>query len=129
MASFFLKFLTGGAVAGGLTLYYANDIERTTNRLTSDLQRLSQTLVQSTPVQQPSEVAPGRTVIPQRLPFTEELKARWNEQLGSALHSLQTTSYSDLFSRTFAQLQSAVSSAQASAGPAQPPVEVQQRQV
>ncbi|GAA5894646.1 hypothetical protein JCM6882_006646 [Rhodosporidiobolus microsporus] len=117
MASFFLKFVTGGAVAGGLVVYYHDDIARTTDKLSSDLRSLSQSLVNSSPSAQ-SAVSPlptGQLVIPQRIPFTEELKARWNEQIGSAFHSLQTTDYADLFSRTYAKLQSSVAAASAPA--------------
>ncbi|GAA5979206.1 hypothetical protein JCM11641_008462 [Rhodosporidiobolus odoratus] len=116
--SFFYKFITGGAVAAGLTLYYHDDIARTTDKLSNDLHDLSRQLVRAAPSQQQStevEGAAGRTVIPQRLAFSEELKARWNEQLGSALYSLQTANYADLFSRTFSQLRSAVNSAQSAA--------------
>lgn len=102
--SFFAKFLTGSLVGGGcvpsslpppslllraytltplclcdsLTLYFQNDIRRTTESLTTDLQHLSDTLVRAVPVAQPSVAPPVAQgpVIPQRLPFTEELKAR-----------------------------------------------------
>lgn len=36
---------------------------------------------------------------------------QWNEQLGTALYSLQTASYSDLFARTFDKLKSTVATA------------------
>ncbi|GAA6029450.1 hypothetical protein JCM8097_003685 [Rhodosporidiobolus ruineniae] len=114
--SFFFKFLTGGALAGGAVLYYHDDIARTSASLQADLKNLSEQLVKSSPGAHPVQDIPSaQPVIPQRLPFTEELKARWNEQLGSAIHTLQTTSYSDLFARTFSQLRSSLASAQQSA--------------
>ncbi|GAA5822719.1 hypothetical protein JCM11251_004355 [Rhodosporidiobolus azoricus] len=117
MASFFARFVTGGALAGVLVTYYHDDIARTTDKLSSDLKSLSKQLVQSSPSATSSAftLPANQPVIPQRLPFTEELKARWNEQLGSALYSLQTTDFTEVFSRTFAKVQSSVASASSSA--------------
>ncbi|GAA6047592.1 hypothetical protein JCM3770_001580 [Rhodotorula araucariae] len=115
--SFFVKFLTGSLVGGGLTLYYQEDIRRTTEQLTSDLHHLSDQLVRAAPTATPSIVAPATQgpVIPQRLPFTEELKARWNEQLGGLIHSAQTTDWSSVASRVSASLRSTLAAAQAQA--------------
>ncbi|GAA6023841.1 hypothetical protein JCM10207_005392 [Rhodosporidiobolus poonsookiae] len=118
--SFFFKLITGAAVGGGLTLYYHQDIERTTTKLQADLKNLSQQLVHTAPQPSSSDSPLSRPVIPQRLPFTEELKARWNEQLGSALYSLQTTDYAALFAQTYSKLSSAVASASQQAAPAGP---------
>ncbi|BGP37806.1 hypothetical protein JCM10450v2_001738 [Rhodotorula kratochvilovae] len=119
--SFFVKFLTGSLVGGGLTLYYQADIRRTTEQLTTDLHKLSDQLVRAAPTAEPS-IAPPSTqgpVIPQRLPFTEELKARWNEQLGGLIHSAQTTDWSSVASRAYTSLRSTLAAAQAqSAAPA-----------
>lgn len=64
------------------TLYYQDEIERTTAKLQSDLHRLSDELVRSAPsnaaIQTDSAAQP---VIPQRLPFTEELKARVSQRM------------------------------------------------
>ncbi|GAA5848110.1 hypothetical protein JCM8547_004412 [Rhodosporidiobolus lusitaniae] len=118
--SFFAKFVLGGAVAGGLTLYYHEDIERTTDKLSADLSRLSDQLVHAAPSSSSSaeaQLASNRPVIPQRLPFSEELKARWNEQLGSAFYTLQTTDYPSLISRSVSQLRSSLASASSPAPP------------
>ncbi|KAG0665808.1 hypothetical protein C6P46_005902 [Rhodotorula mucilaginosa] len=108
--SFFYKFMIGAALGGGATLYYQDEIERTTAKLQSDLHRLSDELVRSAPsnaaIQTDSAAQP---VIPQRLPFTEELKARWNEQVGSALYAAQTTDWAQVASRTFSKLRNSLS--------------------
>ncbi|GAA6026621.1 hypothetical protein JCM8202_004513, partial [Rhodotorula sphaerocarpa] len=96
------------------TLYYQDEIESTTRRLQADLHRLSDQLVRSAPparggaIQVDSAAAP---VIPQRIPFSEELKARWNEQVGSALYAAQTTDWSSVASRTFSKLRATLSAA------------------
>ncbi|KWU46591.1 hypothetical protein RHOSPDRAFT_32051 [Rhodotorula sp. JG-1b] len=108
--SFFYKFMIGAALGGGATLYYQDEIERTTAKLQSDLHRLSDELVRSAPshaaIQTDSAAQP---VIPQRLPFTEELKARWNEQVGSALYAAQTTDWAQVASRTVSKLHHSLS--------------------
>ncbi|GAA6004947.1 MICOS complex subunit Mic12 family protein [Rhodotorula paludigena] len=122
--SFFLKFLTGSAIGGGLTLYYQDDIRRTTTQLTSDLHRLSDELVRAAPTSHPAaeaEAAHARgPVIPARLPFSEEVKARWNEQLGSAIHTAQTTDWSLVLSRAYTSVRSSIASLSA---PAPAPIE------
>lgn len=71
--------LTPYASVRRATLYYQDEIESTTRRLQADLHRLSDQLVRSAPsarggaIQVDSAAAP---VIPQRIPFSEELKAR-----------------------------------------------------
>ncbi|GAA5978211.1 hypothetical protein JCM10908_004274 [Rhodotorula pacifica] len=113
--SFFYKFMIGAALGGGATLYYQDEIERTTNRLQSDLHRLSDELVRSAPSAAIRTDSAAQPVIPQRLPFTEELKARWNEQVGSALYAAQTTDWSQVASRTYSKLRATLSSATDSA--------------
>lgn len=72
------RMLTPYPHARSLTLYYQNEIRRTTDSLSTDLRHLSDQLVRAVPVAQPSVAPPVAQgpVIPQRLPFTEELKAR-----------------------------------------------------
>ncbi|BGP22676.1 hypothetical protein Rt10032_c08g3544 [Rhodotorula toruloides] len=128
--SFFVKFLIGGALGGGLTAYYQDDIRRTTRSLSTDLHRLSDELVRSAPNPAAQTTSPAQgLVIPQRLPFTEELKARWNEQLGTAFHAAQNADWSSLASRTLTQLQSSLSSlstpaSQPAAGVSEPAVPI-----
>lgn len=60
-----------------LTAYYQDEIRRTTESLSTDLHRLSDELVRSAPNPAAQTTSPAQgPVIPQRLPFTEELKAR-----------------------------------------------------
>ncbi|POY76581.1 hypothetical protein BMF94_0170 [Rhodotorula taiwanensis] len=109
--SFFYKFMVGAALGGGATLYYQDEIERTTLRLQSDLHKLSDQLVRSAPSAAIQTDSAAQPVIPQRLPFSEELKARWNEQVGSALYAAQTTDWSSVASRTYSKLRSSLAGA------------------
>ncbi|GAA5896341.1 hypothetical protein JCM8208_001851 [Rhodotorula glutinis] len=120
--SFFAKFLTGSLVGGGLTLYYQNEIRRTTDSLSSDLRHLSDQLVRAVPVAQPSVAPPVAQgpVIPQRLPFTEELKARWNEQLGNLIHGAQVTDWSAVARNAYSSLRSTLAGAADAAKDAAP---------
>ncbi|GAA5837672.1 hypothetical protein JCM9279_006831 [Rhodotorula babjevae] len=120
--SFFAKFLTGSLVGGGLTLYYQNEIRRTTDSLSTDLRHLSDQLVRAVPVAQPSVAPPVAQgpVIPQRLPFTEELKARWNEQLGNLIHSAQVTDWSAVAGNAYSSLRSTLAGAADAAKDAAP---------
>ncbi|GAA5881289.1 hypothetical protein JCM3774_000956 [Rhodotorula dairenensis] len=114
--SFFYKFMIGAALGGGATLYYQDEIERTTARLQSDLHRLSDQLVRSAPSAASIQTdAAAQPVIPQRLPFSEELKARWNEQVGSALYAAQTTDWSQVASRAVSKLRATLAGASESA--------------
>lgn len=130
-----------------LTLYYQNEIRRTTDSLSSDLRHLSDQLVRAVPVAQPSVAPPVAQgpVIPQRLPFTEELKARvrspspslpssalvlaeltlplrrqWNEQLGNLIHGAQVTDWSAVARNAYSSLRSTLAGAADAAKDAAP---------
>ncbi|GAA6012099.1 hypothetical protein JCM11491_001750 [Sporobolomyces phaffii] len=93
--SFFFKFLTGAVIGGSATVYYRDQITSTSQRLSSDLDRLSRELVQSRqPEHSPVRTADGVAMIPKRLPLSEEIKARWNDQLSNAVESVRTTDWS-----------------------------------
>ncbi|KAI5477784.1 hypothetical protein MNV49_005868 [Pseudohyphozyma bogoriensis] len=97
--SFATKFITGGLVAGGVTFFYSNQIQSTTTRLTNDLKSLSQQLTTlSTPPPSASEYP---LPVPERLPFSEEVKARWNEKFIYGVTALRETNWPQVASETF----------------------------
>ncbi|GAA5933071.1 uncharacterized protein JCM15063_002287 [Sporobolomyces koalae] len=93
--SFFFKFLTGAVIGGSATLYYRDQIASTTSKLSHDLDQLSHQLVKSQQVpHEPVRTSHGVAMIPKRLPLTEEIKARWNEQLANGFESVRSTDWS-----------------------------------
>ncbi|GAA5994032.1 hypothetical protein JCM5350_007948 [Sporobolomyces pararoseus] len=104
--SFFFKFLTGAVIGGSATIYYRNEIQTTTSRLSTDLDNLSKQLVQGrevphSPVKTSTD---GEAMIPRRLPLTEEIKSRWNEQFYSGYESISTTDWSKVVSKSWSSL-------------------------
>ncbi|GAA5904737.1 hypothetical protein JCM5296_000750 [Sporobolomyces johnsonii] len=113
--SFFVKVITGALVGGGVTLYYQDQIHSTTKKLSDDLHSLSEQLVKSAPPVSAPTPTPYGPAIPQRLPLSEEIKARWNEQVEASIRSLTTTNWSDVAARTWSSLRSAASNVSATA--------------
>ncbi|KAK4053807.1 hypothetical protein OIV83_001463 [Microbotryomycetes sp. JL201] len=126
--SFFAKLVTGGAVTAGVVYYYKIDINKTTERLSSDLRALSDNLVQAKHTATDRPVAAGEfpAPIPARSGVKEGVKQRWNETLIGAVESLRTTQWSAVATSTYNSIKSTLSSAQS---PSQSPAEPQGRQV
>ncbi|KAL8293052.1 hypothetical protein RQP46_000746 [Phenoliferia psychrophenolica] len=99
--SFAGKVLTGGLVAGGLSFFYQAQIESTTAQLSADLHDLSNRLTSLVP----ATAAPASypTDVPRRLPFSEQLKARWNEKLAYGLQSVQEADLAAIAAATYAK--------------------------
>ncbi|KAK4058840.1 hypothetical protein OIO90_000286 [Microbotryomycetes sp. JL221] len=117
--SFFAKLVTGGAVTAGVVYYYKIDINKTTERLSSDLKQLSDSLVQAkhTATDRPTAVAGEFPApIPTRSGVKEGVKQRWNEILIGGVEAVRTTEWT-------AVAASAYSSAKAALTPAQAPTE------
>ncbi|GAA5951807.1 hypothetical protein JCM3765_003123 [Sporobolomyces pararoseus] len=111
--SFFFKFLTGAVIGGTATIYYRQEIQTTTTRLSQDLNNLSRQLVQTREIpHQPIKTSNGNgngngvAMIPKRLPLTEEIKSRWNEQLFNGYESIRTTDWSRVVSKSYQNLKS-----------------------
>ncbi|GAA5851688.1 hypothetical protein JCM3766R1_000487 [Sporobolomyces carnicolor] len=105
--SFFFKFLTGAVIGGSATVYYRDQIESTSTKLSNDLNTLSRQLVQGreTP-HEPVQTSSGVAMIPRRLPLTEEIKSRWNEQLSNGFESVRTTQWSAVAAKSWYGLKS-----------------------
>ncbi|GAA5911059.1 uncharacterized protein JCM6883_004255 [Sporobolomyces salmoneus] len=100
--SFFFKFLTGAVIGGTATIYYRDQIQSTSTKLSSDLNTLSRQIVQGREVpHSPVQTSNGVAMIPRRLPLTEEIKARWNSQLSNGFESIRTTNWSSVASKSW----------------------------
>ncbi|GAA6063244.1 hypothetical protein JCM10212_000346 [Sporobolomyces blumeae] len=109
--SFFFKVLTGAVIGGSATVYYRDQIASTSQKLSRDLDALSHSLVQlqqrqsSDPIRDPLS---GDKLIPNRLPLSEEIKARWNEQVLSGLESIGSTDWSSVAAAVYHQVKAKV---------------------
>ncbi|GAA5888226.1 hypothetical protein JCM16303_005307 [Sporobolomyces ruberrimus] len=112
--SFFFKFLTGAVIGGTATVYYRDQIQSTSSKLSSDLNNLSHSLVQGreiehSPVKTSND---GVAMIPKRLPLTEQVKARWNEKLSNGFESVRTTDWERVTVQTWDNLKGLVGQVQ-----------------
>ncbi|KAM0792306.1 hypothetical protein ACM66B_004994 [Microbotryomycetes sp. NB124-2] len=113
--SFFAKVVTGGALTAGVVYYYKIDINKTTERLSSDLKALSGNLVQAKHTATDRPIAAGEfpAPIPARSGVKEGVKQRWNETLIGAVETIRTTQWSAVASSTFNSIKSTLTPAAA----------------
>ncbi|KAM0753784.1 hypothetical protein T439DRAFT_353557 [Meredithblackwellia eburnea MCA 4105] len=118
MVGFAAKFIAGGLVAGTATLFYDQEIKQTTSKVTADLHKLSLQLTSLAPQTPDSTQAVYPTAVPSRLPFSEQLKARWNEKLLWASQTAHETTLTEVVMATWAKARSLIpASAESSSTP------------